>query len=486
MLVSDQTGDYHHAPRTFLDTAWAKHRLNACKASSEGNSRDRRFSMRRTWLWVAPLLLVAAVAGGAMVLAFENYSWLLLTKDTVRIATAPLTKSDAKFADSFLRELAKESPRIQVAFIPTPDLAASAAALKSGRADAALVRSDNPMAAEGRTLAIMRTIAVMAILSGQSSAKNWADLKGKTIGVLSGSGQIDPLQKVVLDFYDIGRERVRLVAPMDVGAQIAGGEIAALLAIGSPGPGGISDAARAIGLATERAPKVLELDGADAMAERYPAYDKLEVSQGALIGSPPVPSEDAAAISVAVRLVSSRTLSNSSAGEITRAILAAKARLAASDIDVAGHIEAPDTDETVFPIHPGTLAYLAGEKPTTLDDALTYLAIGSLVLGAFGSFGAWLAGFLTKRLRGETRERVAALPSYVLAIKTASPDDLARIENELGELSDWLMEHYVREEIPSERYISIQAKITEIRAVVVRRRATAGKDPGVRLDTEVG
>jgi hypothetical protein len=289
----------------------------------------------------------------------------------------------------------------------------------------------------------------------------------------------------VLDFYGIAQDRVRLVAPADVGAEIAGGHIAALLAIGSPGPGDIADAARAIGLATGRAPKVLELDGADAMAERYPAYDKLDVSQGALIGSPPVPSEDAAAISVAVRLVSNRTLSNASAGEITRAILATRARLAASDIDVVGHIEAPDTDQAIFPIHPGTLAYLAGEKPTPLDDALTYVAIGSLALGGLGSLGAWLAGFLTRRLRGKTRERVAALPSYISAIKTASPDDLDRIENELGELSEWLMEHYVREEIPPERYSSIQAKITEIRAVLARRRATAEKEQGVRLNTEV-
>jgi TRAP-type uncharacterized transport system substrate-binding protein len=353
--------------------------------------------MRRALLWFLPLLLVAAVAGGAIVLALQNYSWLLSTKDTVRIATAPLTKSDEKFAESFLREMARESPRIQVAFVQTPDFDASAEALKNGRADAALVRSDNAMAAEGRTLAIMRTIAVMAILGGQSSAKNWADLKGKTIGVLSSSGQVDPLQKIVLDFYDIGKERVRLVAPMDAGAQIAGGHIAALLAIGPPGPGDMSDAARAIALATERAPQILELDGADAMAERYLAYDKLDVSQGALIGSPPVPPEDAAAISVAVRFVANRTLSNSSAAEITRAILATRARLAASDIDVVGHIEAPDTDETVFPIHPGTLALLAGEKPTTLDDALTY--VGHRVFGAGRSGLPWgLAG----RLSGET------------------------------------------------------------------------------------
>lgn len=441
--------------------------------------------MRRTLLWVAPLILITVVAGGATVFIAENYSWLLWTKDNVRIATGPLAKTDGKFADALAREMGKEGARVQVTFIRTPDFDASAEALKNGRADAALVRSDNPMAAEGRTLAIMRTIAVMAILDGQSSAKNWADLKGKTIGLLSNSDHADPLQRIVLDFYDIGKESFRLVAPTDVGAQIAGGHIAVLLAIGSPGPGAISDAARAIALATGRAPKVLELDGADAMAERYPAYDKIEVSQGALLGTPPVPSEDAAAISVAVRLVSNRTLSNSSAAEITRAILATKAQLAASDVDIVGQIEAPDTDESLFPIHPGTIAYLSGDKPTTLDDALTYVAIGSLVFGGLGSLGAWLAGFLNKRLRGETRERIAALPSYVSAIKTASAEDLDRIENELGELSEWLTEHYVREEIAVERYSHIQTKITEIRAVVARRRATAGSEHVIRLGTEV-
>jgi TRAP-type uncharacterized transport system substrate-binding protein len=439
--------------------------------------------MRRTLLWVAPVLLVALFAGGATFLAYQNYPWLFPTKDTIRIATGPLTEADEKFVDAFLREMAKESPRIQVVFTRTAGLDASADALKSGKVDAALVRSDNPMAAEGRTLAVMRRIAVMAILGGQSSAKSWSDLAGKTVGVLSSSGQIDPLQKIVLDFYGITAERLRGVAPVDVGALIADEQIAALLAIGPPGgPGRMADAARAIHLAIGKPPKVLELDAADPISERYPAYEKLDVSPGALVGLPPMPPKGAAALAVAVRLVSNRALSNYSAGEITRVILATKARLAGSEIGV-GDIEAPDTDKPVFPIHPGTLAHLEGEKPATLDDSLTYLAIGSILLGALGSFGAWLGGFLTTRLRGKTRERIAALASYLVAIKTGSSDDLDRIENELDELSEWLMEHYVREEIPSERYSALQAKIAEIRTVLTRRRATIGKDQGVRLVT---
>jgi TRAP-type uncharacterized transport system substrate-binding protein len=433
-------------------------------------------------LWVAPVLLVAVLAAGATFFAYQNYPWLFPTRDTVRIATGRLTLSDEKFVEAFLREMAKESPRIQIVIMRTPGLDASADALKSGKADAALVRSDNPMVAEGRSLAVMRRIAVMAILSGQSSAKTWSDLSGKTIGVLSSSGQVDPLQKIVLDFYGITAERVRVVAPMEVGVQIASEQIAALLAIGSPGPGSIADAASAIRLAANKPPKVLELDAADAIAERFPAYEKLDVPQGALAGLPPMPPKDTAALAATVRLVSSRSLSNHAAGEITRVILATKARLAGSEIGVGG-IEAPDTENPVFPIHPGTQAHLDGEKPATLDESLTYLMIGSIVLGAFGSFGAWVGALLTTRLQGSTRARIAALPSYLVAIKSGSAGDLDRIEHELDELSEWLVEHYVREEIPSERYGSLQARITEIRTVLARRRASIGSGQGVRLVT---
>ena len=425
------------------------------------------------------------LAGGGVFIIQQNYPWLLPTKDTVRLATGALTESDQRFLDAFVREMAKESPRIQLTITRTPGLNASADALKNGQADAALVRSDNPVVADGRTLALVRKIAVMVILGSQSSVKTWSDLAGKTIGVLSSSGEIDPLQKVVLAFYDIGPENMRPVAPTDVGAQIADERISAVLAIGLPaGPGSIADAARAIRLATGKPPKFLDLDLADAIADRLPAYEKLDVPQGALAGFPPTPAKDAVALAVAVRLVANRTLSNYSAGEITRVMLATKARLAGSEIGV-GSIEAPDTDKPVFPVHPGTVAYLDGEKPATLDDSLTYLAIGSIVLGAFGSFGAWLGAFLSTRLQGRTRERIAALPSYLTTIRTGSPDDLARIADELDELSEWLVEHYVREEIPAERYGTLQAKIAEIRGVLARRRGAGDLDQGVRLVTRL-
>jgi TRAP-type uncharacterized transport system substrate-binding protein len=431
--------------------------------------------MQRPFLRIFLVLLATAAVGGLTFVAYHNYPWLFSTQYTIRIATGPVAASGDKFITAFHRELALEYPRVKVKFIRTESLNASAEALKKREVDAALVRSDNPLVAESRTLVIMRKVATIAILGPLSDVEDWSDLKGKIIGVLSESGEIDPLQKVVLEFYDIPQQRIRMVAPKDVGAEIAGKRIAALLAIGPAGPGPIADAARAIRAATKKDPKFLDFDEADAIAARYPAYESLDIPKGTFSGSPPVPSDDATALAGTVRLVSRPSLSQFGAGEITRIVLATKARLAASEPGV-GQIEAPDTDKPVFPIHPGTVAYLNGEKPDLIDESLNYLYLGSVVLGVFGTIGAWLAAMWRRRLDREIRTRVAALPSVLGAIKTAPPDDLDRIEGELDQLYEWMVEHHLADTIPAERYGAIEAKLTEIRAIIERRRASAGKD----------
>jgi TRAP-type uncharacterized transport system substrate-binding protein len=436
--------------------------------------------MQRVAFRVGLVLLVTVGIGGLTFFVYRSYPWLFRAQYTIRMAVPPLTASGDKFVAALRREMAVEYPRVQLTFIQTPDLDASADALKSGHADAAMVRSDNPMAAEGRTLVIVRKIAAIVILGPHTDATGWSDLKEKKIGVLTTSGQLDPLQKVLLDFYDVSERDIRLLAPNDVGPEVAGKNVAAVLAIGPAGPGTIADAARAIRIATKQAPKFLDFDEADAIMQRYPAYEKLDIPQGAFVGSPPMPGATATAIAATVRLVSKPSLTNFAAGELTRVILAAKARLAASELGT-GQIEAPDTDKSVFPIHPGTVSYLAGDKPDLVDDSLNYIALGSMVLGVFGTVGAWLAAMWGRRLHQELHRQVSALPSILAAIRAASPDELDRIEARLDQVSEWLVEYYVNEKIPNERYSAIEAKLAEIRTIIGRRRATFGNQKSAGL-----
>lgn len=429
--------------------------------------------MQRVGFRVGLVLLVTVGIGALTFFVYRSYPWLFRAQYTIRMAIPPLTASGDKFIAALRREMAVEYPRVQLTFIQTPDLDASADALKNGQADAALVRSDNPMAAESRTLVIVRTIAAIVILGPHTDATGRSDLKEKKIGVLTTSGQLDPLQKVLLDFYDVNEQEIRLLAPNDVGREVAGKHVAAVLAIGPAGPGTIADAARAIRTATKQAPKFLDFDEADAITQRYPAYEKLDIPQGAFVGSPPMPGESATAIAATVRLVSKPSLSNFAAGELTRIILATKARLAASELG-AGQIEAPDTEKPIFPIHPGTVSYLAGDKPDLIDDSMNYIALGSMVLGALGTAGAWLAAMWGRRLHREIHQRVSVLPSILSAIRAASPDELDRIEARLDQVSEWLVEYYVNEKIPKERYSIIEAKLAEIRTIIGRRRAALG------------
>jgi TRAP-type uncharacterized transport system substrate-binding protein len=426
--------------------------------------------MQRVVFRIALVLLVTVGLGALTFFVYRSYPWLFSAKYTIRIAVGPLTASGDKFVAALMREGEREYPRVQMTFVQTPDLDASAEALKNGRVEAALVRSDNPMAAEGRTIVVVRKIAAITILGPHSDAEDWSDLKGKKIGVLTASGEIDPLQKILLDFYGVTQQQIRLLAPREVGAEVAGKHVAAVLAIGAAGPGAIADAGRAVYVATKKPPKFLDFDEADAITERYPAYEKLDIPQGAFAGSPLMPDDSATGVAATIRLVSKPSLANFTAGELTRVILATKARLATSEIG-SGQIEAPDTDKPVFPIHPGTISFLAGEKPNLIDESLNYLYLGSMVLGVFGTAGAWLAATWSRRVHREIQTRVSALPSILSAIRAASPDELDKIESQLDQVSEWMVEYYVNEKIPTERYSAIEGKLAEIRAIIGRRRA---------------
>jgi TRAP-type uncharacterized transport system substrate-binding protein len=431
--------------------------------------------MRRTAVHISLVLLLTLGLAALTFYVWHSYPWLFSARYTIRIAVGPLSEPAEKFAAAFRREVLQDHPRVRLSFVQTPDLEASAAALKGNKVDVAVVRSDNPMAAEGRTLVILRKVAVVTILPPHSSADDWSHLNGKTIGVVTRSEQMDPLQKVALEFYGVKPEHVRMLAPTDVGAAVTGKHVSALLAVGSPGQGAIADVARAVRTVAKKPPKFLDFDEADAIVARYPAYESLDIPQGAFVGSPPMPPDSATALATSVRLVSQPSLSSYAAGEITRLILATKARLAASVPDV-GQIEAPDTDSKLFPIHPGTLAYLNGDKPDLLDESINYLFVGSMLFGGLGTAGAWIATMRSRRRTREILARLANLPEFLPTIKNASPSDFDTIEVQLNEISEWLAERYLYDHIPGEEFGAISSKLGEIRSIMARRRAALQKE----------
>ena len=78
---------------------------------------------------------------------------------------------------------------------------------------------------------------------------------------------------------------------------------------------------------------------------------------------------------------------------------------------------APPTDrDAVLPAHPGTIAYLNGDTPSVLDDAMNVISIGTLFVGAFGASVVVMLLRNRRQLR-ELKKSVERLPALLEEIK---------------------------------------------------------------------
>ena len=79
-------------------------------------------------------------------------------------------------------------------------------------------------------------------------------------------------------------------------------------------------------------PSYLDIEEAEAIAGRWPAYEAVEIKQGTFGGAPPESAEAINRFAVSVRLVARASLPDRVAGEVTRLLLSTKAKL----LDPAG------------------------------------------------------------------------------------------------------------------------------------------------------
>jgi hypothetical protein len=113
--------------------------------------------MRSRFVWAAIVSAVFVFAAVGSCSAREAQAWnFFSTSKTLRVATIPGSDYGATFLTALKQQIALEHARVQLSFIETPSVWASAQALKEKKVDAAVVRSDDPAAAEGRTIFVLR------------------------------------------------------------------------------------------------------------------------------------------------------------------------------------------------------------------------------------------------------------------------------------------------------------------------------------------
>jgi len=435
--------------------------------SLENMVRGRlRMFLRHTWL----VTVLGTIAVGALVAAGVYYTE---ERDHLRVAAGPL---DAPFVRVLSDQIADEHRYLYLQLVPTDSAQGTAQAMTKGQADLAILPSDLDDTLNWPVVAILRQNVVALIVpppvkpaktgksadSGKDNSKSAksgkggksakaaksagsddsgddsdaasdskfgkiTDLAGKRIGIVTGNEATRGLLELVLSHYGVPleKEKVSEIDPKDVANAVKTNQFDVLFVAG-PSTGSAISGVVAAATVNGVAPNFIEIDQADGIAKRNPAFSSESVDAGTFGGTPPAPSDDLKTLSFAEYLVARRAVSSSVIATLAKAIYTSRQALATA-MSREVKIEAPKTDKDADVVtHPGALAYLTDTQQTFFDKYGDDIFYGLLVFPIFGSAIAGVASYL----RSDTRTRRLRLLQRVLDLvrKTHAAQNLETLE----------------------------------------------------------
>ncbi len=439
---------------------------------------------RRIGLMLQNTVLISTSAG-LLALGLIGVVFFMTTQPTtLSIAVGPPGSNDVRVVQALAQYLAREKAPVRLKPLVHAGPIESAAALETRKVDLAVVRHDRGMPKSGQAVVIFRkNVAVLfapaeekreaagedktaakqkdkkgasakANASKKAKAQKGAakkpadeaegegrskaiekieDLVGRRLGVIGRTEANINLLNVILDQYQIPRDKISVVQfeVNDAAAAIRERKVDAVLAVG-PVNSRITADAIAAASRDKEPPVFLPISAAEAIAERIPTYEAAEIPAGAFGGSPPRPEETVATISVSHYIVARRTLYDNTVGTLTKHILGARQSLAA-DLPGASKIEAPDTDRSaVVSVHPGAAAFVDGDEKTVFDRYGDLLYWGLMLCSFIGSAAAGVMSYS----RVDQKERTVAMLERSLAIlrearSATDPTALEQLRDEI-------------------------------------------------------
>jgi TRAP transporter TAXI family solute receptor len=421
---------------------------------------------RRRVLLVILACLLACIGVGAIAV------WFFFAHMTLRIATGPMGSDGQKFFAAFVRTVADTHPRVRLKLVPTADREASEKALMAGEADLAVVRSDMLTSTELQTIAILRRVVVGLVIPPHASIEKVRDLAGKTLGLVQGAAGDEHILDQILAYYQIPADKVQRVvlAPGEIGPAIRQKRVAALFALGPAGPGSLADVVNAVAKAGKGPLTILEIEAADAMAQRFPLLESVDIPAGAFGTNPLRPEDSVSTLSVTLRLVARASMPNYVAGEVARLLFVTKAKLAPT-VPQVGSIEVPDTTVgAALSFHPGAAAYYNGDQTSLLEQFEDYFYLGAILISLIGSGCAWMMS-VWRRALSQDQEKLLRLLAIVQDVPTADRDTLEALDKEVEAIHAWAVERVAHEAIEPEQFQVFSQVTAEVRQVIDRRHA---------------
>jgi TRAP transporter TAXI family solute receptor len=467
---------------------WLFRRASSARTAAPGQSADRvmnvmnieslehvvrnrlRMILRHTWL--------VAVIGTLVVIGAVWAAFYVTTEaDRLRIAAGP---TDAKFVEALSGELAQSRHNLHLKFVAAADPQEAADAIKTGKADLAILPSPADESMKSPVVAILRQNIMALIVPAQASGKGKKSAKiekigqlaGRRVGIVTGNQASPELLRTVLDHYGVPAAKVTVseIDPKNIADAIKNNRVDVLFVVGAATGAAISSAVKAASRNGD-APSFVDIDQADGIAKRNPVFDSIDIDAGTFGGTPPTPDDSLKTLSFAQYLVARKSLSDSVIATLAKTIYSSRQALAAA---MPGEIkiEAPSTDKDAdVVVHSGALAYLNDSQQSFFDKYGDDIFYGMLIFPVFGSALAGMASYL----RRDTRTRRLRLLQRVLDLvrKAHAAQNLEALEQlqvEADNLVIAIVHQGEREEFDETVRMSFAFALDQLRFAIAGRR----------------
>ena len=307
-----------------------------------------------------------------------------------------------------------------------------------------------------------------------------SQLAGRRVGIVTGNEANAGLLNVVLTHYGVPLDKVQVsqIEPKNIASAVADNQVDALFVAGPAAGHAIGEAVAA---ATRNgvAPGFVEIDQADAVAKRDPAFESTNIQAGMFSGNPPAPADNLKTLSFPEYLVARKTSRHDGIATLARLIYSSRQSLAAA-MPGEVKIEAPSTDkDAAVIVDPGALAYLNDDQKSFFERYGDYIFYGLLIFPIFGSAIAGVAGYFHRS--GRTR-RPRLLQRLIELVRKAhaapSLEALDRLQLDADNLLVAIIHQSEHDDYDEAMQMSFSLALDQVRFAIAARRAALLNEGG--------
>ena len=396
--------------------------------------------IRKDQVFLLSAIAFAVCAG----LAALGY-WYFASPTWLTVAVGPRGGEEEQVLRAYAEALVEQRSDIRLKVVPFEDVRASAEALQQNKTDLAVARRDVSLPNNGATIAILREEPLIFVAPAASKITDVAGLAKKRLGMVSHHAADLPAIETVLQHYDLVPPAVTLI-PLgrDEVEEALAQRIDALAFMAAPVTRATNELMRQVLKASIGKVSAIEVDEAEALALKSPAFSTATLPVGSLAGRPKTPGEEIKTIAVSYRLMARTDRDRVVIGKVTQNLFQMRSRIAqtAPGINLMKAPEMETATSAALPNHQGAIDYFNREQRTFWDRYGDFLWLALFAGGGLSSAVAWIGQLFARKRRelvDKVLDRLLCILSEARAAKTVERADELSIE------IDGLVTHAVRQ-----------------------------------------